>query len=596
MNATRKHLPIGRPRSPFSKHSRSSSFSLVTSQVGGLPLINEILARTKLEEFLEAYLPRSRREPLIPSSKVLLLLVRNLVVAREPMYGVGEWASRFAPDLLGLSFDPFRALNDDRVGRCLDQLFQADSSSLILATITHVVKEFQVELDELHNDSTTVTFCGRYEGGALKLPRFGKPTLGLTYGHNKDHRPDLKQLLFLLTVSQDGGVPVHFKAADGNLTDDRTHQETWKLLCQITGRKDFLYVADSKLATSENMTYIHERGGRFISVLPRTRREDREFRELLLQQRIDWKDVEIKGGVEGEPEDVIALANHKTLSAEGFRVLWFHSSQKQELDRWARQQKIEKSLLALSALREKLRSTRTRYRDRAKVEHSVQKILESHGTNRWVQVEIQQKEAAIFRQSHRGRPGKKTTYERRVQTRYDLGYEVETVKLAQDSVDDGVFPLITNDAALLELDVLHAYKRQPLVEKRFSQLKSDFHVAPVYLKSIVRIEALLCMYFFALLVQALLEREARRGMKAHRLQSLPLYPEQRKCDRPSTRRILDVLENIERTEIWERGKLKSRLVTELSSIQSKLLEILNFPEQGFGQPTHEKLRGEETRS
>ena len=110
---------------------------------------------------------------------------------------------------------------------------------------------------------------------------FGRPTLAITFGHSKDHRPDLKQLLFILTVTADGGVPLHFRAASGNVTDDTTHRDTWDLLCQLTGRRDFLYVADSKLATRENMAYVHQRQGRFITVLPKTRSEDAAFRELV---------------------------------------------------------------------------------------------------------------------------------------------------------------------------------------------------------------------------------------------------------------------------------------------------------------------------
>ena len=72
----------------------------------------------------------------------------------------------------------------------------------------------------------------------------GKPGWRSPGGHNKDHRPDLKQLLFILTVAQDGGVPVYFQAKSGNVVDDRTHRATWDLLCKLTGRRDFLYVAD----------------------------------------------------------------------------------------------------------------------------------------------------------------------------------------------------------------------------------------------------------------------------------------------------------------------------------------------------------------
>jgi hypothetical protein len=69
---------------------------------------------------------------------------------------------------------------------------------------------------------------------------------------SKDHRPDLKQLLFILTTAADGGVPVQFRCADGNTSDSVTHIETWNTLRTVAGRADFLYVADSKLCSHGN--------------------------------------------------------------------------------------------------------------------------------------------------------------------------------------------------------------------------------------------------------------------------------------------------------------------------------------------------------
>ena len=70
----------------------------------------------------------------------------------------------------------------------------------------------------------------------------GKKALRITHGHNKDHRPDLKQLLFSLTLSADGAVPVHYRAVDGNTTDDKTHIMTWEALRELAGGPDFLPV------------------------------------------------------------------------------------------------------------------------------------------------------------------------------------------------------------------------------------------------------------------------------------------------------------------------------------------------------------------
>jgi transposase len=70
--------------------------------------------------------------------------------------------------------------------------------------------------------------------------------------HNKDHRADLKQLLYILTVTRDGAVRVWFRVQSGNATDDRSHRTTWDRLCKLTGRRDFLYVVDCKLVAAEN--------------------------------------------------------------------------------------------------------------------------------------------------------------------------------------------------------------------------------------------------------------------------------------------------------------------------------------------------------
>src|SRR3954471_20893949 len=94
--------------------------------------------------------------------------------------------------------------------------------------------------------------------------------------------------------------------------------------------------------------------------------------------------------------------------------------------------------------------------------------------------------------------------------------------LTEEATCDGIFPLITNERSLAELPLLLAYKQQPAIERRFEQMKTDFVVAPVYLKETSRIQAFLCVYFFVLLTESLLERELRRGMAQKAIEGLPL--------------------------------------------------------------------------
>jgi hypothetical protein len=97
-----------------------------------------------------------------------------------------------------------------------------------------------------------------------------------------------------------------------------------------------------------------------------------------------------------------------------------------------------------------------------------------------------------------------------------------------------------------------------------------------------RVVALLTIYYLALLVQALLEREIRRAMRESGTDSLPLYPEDRECKAPTTRRIIDLFENIQLHELrTPRRGSPSRFPTELSPLQRQVLRLLRVPETDY---------------
>jgi hypothetical protein len=100
--------------------ARAAGTRLRSYAVGALPILNDVLGRMRLEGHLQAYLPAEDGRTKPSTAKTLLVLLRNLLLSREPLYGIGEWAARQAPDLLGLSAEEVPRLNDDRTGRALD--------------------------------------------------------------------------------------------------------------------------------------------------------------------------------------------------------------------------------------------------------------------------------------------------------------------------------------------------------------------------------------------------------------------------------------------------------------------------------------------
>lgn len=543
---------------------------------GALPVVNEFIRRLELDEILGRYLPWRDPRQKLPPARAIGLLVRNLVLSRRPLYALSEWAAPREAALLGLTAPQMEFLNDDRVGRALDRLFVADRASLVMDVVVRAVREFGLKLSELHNDSTTVTFHGQYVLADGRSYR-GKPTVVVTWGHNKDHRPDLKQLLYQLTITTDGAVPLHYHVWDGNTTDDQTHISTWDLLCQIAGRTGFLYVGDSKVCTARTMRHIDLKKGRFLTILPRTRKEDRDFREWLKTNEAPWEEVWRRERVRGRKDvvDLYRAYEWPLPSAEGFRIVWMHTTEKEKRDRDEREKQLEAARRGLEQLQRRLASPRCRLRDRGKVDAEVQTALGPACA--WIKVDVRVIQEQGFRQEKRGRPGPKTRYRRIARGRYGIDWQVDAEAVRLEARTDGIFPLITNDRKSTTQDLLLAYKRQPQVEQRFDGLKNAHDVAPQYLKRIWRIEALLCAYFLALLVDALMERELRRGMKRERLKQVPLYPEGRKCKHPTTERVIELFEGLHVHRLYRGSQVKDIYAPELSRLQRKVLKLLAVP-------------------
>ena len=562
--------------------SEDEPFALKSDTLGALPIINHFLARLQLESTLKRYLCYNNSHHGILPGLSLGVLLRNIILGREPVYGLKEWASTYTPQLFSLEPAHLSLLNDDRIGRALEKLFDADRASLMTEVVIKAIHEFQLELSQLHNDSTSLTFSGVYEK-ANGVPRRGKRTLKITHGHNKDHRPDLKQLLWILTVTADGAVPIHYRTCDGNTTDDTTHIDTWNTLRSLVGHPTFIYVADSKLCVGDTLKYIDQQGGCFITVLLRTRSEDKWFREYIVGHEILWEEMRGQSPPrqQSDPPEVWRVVESPIRSAEGFRIVWVWSSQKAEYDMNRRQAKIEKSILRFEQLKTRLDSNRCRLRTRGSVAEAADEILKDTGTQNWLSYDIKEEVDTTYRQTKRGRPGPNTQYVAQHRTRFQVEWHPLEDNIYTDACSDGMFPLITNSDELSLKDILDKYKYQPQLEKRHEQLKSVSNVTPVLLKSITRIEALLFVYFIALLVQSLIERELRLGMTNVGLKSIPIYHEERHCRAPTASRVLAIFNNLQRHYLIKENEVVQTFNPRYTGLQVQILDLLAVPKEAY---------------
>ena len=533
-----------------------------------------------LERWLGAADPRVK----LPPARAIAAVVANLCVARAPLYGLGEWVAAHEPAVLGLAPDEVGHLNDDRIGRALDLLFASDRASLLCELVLTAIERFGVDTTQLHNDSTSISVHGNY-AAADGREQAGRPTVAICHGHSKDHRPDLKQLVVILTVSADGAVPVAQRVCDGNTSDSATHIQTWDGLRALLGRSDFLYVADCKLASGAQMDHIDVCGGRFVSVLPRSRKETARLCEWMTAHTPAWTEAARRPGPrQTMSDDVWSVAPAPIHSAEGYRIVWVHSTRKAKLDQAARHDQLARALHALDALHTRLASPKCRLRDTVAVKHAAAEALRRESVTKLVSFEVSAHQHTWTRIESRGR-GKKPGPRQFSRERFSLTWTVNDAELAHEAAAYGCFALITNDRQLTDAQLLAAYRYQPNLEKRHHQLKSVLEAAPIQLKSPARIEALLTCQFIALLLRALIERELRNAMNTTATHHLALYPERRACSAPTATRILDAFTDLARHQLLQDQQLIQVFEPQLTPLHKHVLELLDMPQTAYTNAT-----------
>jgi len=384
------------------------------------------------------------------------------------------------------------------------------------------------------------------------------------------------------TVSADGAVPLAHRVTDGNTTDDQTHIATWDGLVALTGGPDFLYVADSKLCTREQMGHVDRHGGRFVTVLPRTRREDGQLRDWMAKDTPEFVEAARRPGKrKADPDNVWSVCPAPFPSAEGHRIVWVHSTAKQRLDETARSERIQRARRDLKDLGRRLAGPRARISSLVAAEEAAAALLTATGAQHWITVTVTEATTETMRQEKRGRPGKDTRYRKTTKTHYALDIQVDAEKVRHDAASDGCFPLISNDHKLTETETLTAYRYQPNLEKRHHQLKSVHDAAPVTLHSPARIEALFACHFIALLCCCLIERELRAAMTRESVAELPLYHEDRSCTAPTAARVFDHFADIQRHHLTRDQQHVQIFQPQLTPLQQQLLDLLDVPASAY---------------
>jgi len=541
--------------------------------VGAHPIIERFITLLRIDDAISTYLPTDNRMKL-NDGKALTLLIHNILTTPNALYEMEDWLKPLDAVKLGLQPDQAMSIQDDKIGRALEKFYDCRHKDVFFRLALRAIKIFDLDCRQIHHDTTTVTFVGKYGGWSASEQ--------LTYGKNKDHRPDLKQLVLGLNVTADGAVPISHRIYDGNQTDDRIHPANHQALQRLLGRADFIYVADCKLATKENLEKIAAWHGRFVSVMPRTWKEDELFRQEVREGMVKWKHI-LSRPNNRKPDsklDRYYVAETEHCTAYGYHLHWIRSIQKAEQDAETRERRIEHALERLREIQVKLNTYNLK--QRKQIAQRVQSILAKGNCRKLIRYDIQATRHYKRIYQKKGRPQNGDSYRTVWSQSFTLTFDVDKDEVKKDEKADGVFPLITNldPKDYSAKKALEIYKFQPFLEKRHSQIKTYQEIAPVYLKKAERVVAYLHIHVMALMVASLIERKLRQAMQTESIASLPIYPEGRCCPSPTMFDIVRLFKNVERYEVVVGDEI-TIFPAELTDIQRKVLELLDVPIAGY---------------
>jgi transposase len=409
--------------------------SLSKFVVGAHPIIEHFIETLRIREIIGSYLPTDRRMKL-DDGKALALLIHNILTSPNPLYEMGDWLKPLDAEKVGLRPEETKWIQDDRIGRALAKFYNSRHKDVFFRLALRAIKVFDLDCGRIHHDTTSVTFVGKYGGWDA--------TEQLAFGKNKDHRPDLKQLVLGMNVTADGAVPISHRIYDGNQTDDRLHPANHQALQRLLGRADFIYVADCKLATKENLQKLSGWHGRFVSVMPRSWKEDEPFRRRVRQGKIQWKHI-LSRKNDRNPDSkldryYVAKGNYQTSS--GYRLHWIRSTQKAEQDAETRSRRIHRALEQLRELESKLNAYHLK--QGKDIKQQIESVLKNEQCRSLITYELRATREYKRTYRKKGRPNKTTPSKLTWKYIYSISFGVDKDAVNIAKKTDGVFPLITN--------------------------------------------------------------------------------------------------------------------------------------------------------
>ena len=210
-----------------------------------LGLVAGMCQEIGISDLIDRCCPSESPERIVSTGKAVeAMLLNGLGFVNKRLYLV----SHFFRDkplelLLGPGLDAAH-LNDDRLGRALDELYETGLTTIFTKLSRRTFEVLDYHPKRGHLDSTSLSVYGQYNSEEEDTS-----SLHITQGYSKDHRPDLAQVTLQLICEHLSGIPLHMEVLNGNSSDSESFRQTIQSFGHQLYSEEGLctIVADSKL-------------------------------------------------------------------------------------------------------------------------------------------------------------------------------------------------------------------------------------------------------------------------------------------------------------------------------------------------------------
>lgn len=517
-------------------------------------VVASVINDLRIAEIIDERIQPDDQEEVSTGEAVKAMILNGLGFSNRPLMLTPQFYANLPMGLLfreGVTAEHF---NRHKLGRALDTIFSYGGDVLFSEIALYGCQREGIEMRFNSLDTTAFSLTGDYPD---QTNPEGLQPIKITYGHSKDHRPDLKQAVLELLVSQDGGVPIISKAWDGNASDNVIFKERAEALIDAFKKADTprYLVADSKLYTKKSAPFLAQIP--YVTRIPGTLALERKLIDQALCEPTSW--VRLGSGYRYQRVD---------LDHYGINQRWLVIHSESALERATQtlakaekkeHKKAKKQLFHLHA---------QRFGSRKAARQALAEFSESLKYHQATASELIRNKTY----AKRGRPGPDTPVKATLwQIKADLAVDQEKIEQLQQQKSCFIIGTSIPKAELTDVEIFIAYKNQSKVEHGYRFLKDPlFFVSSLFLKKPSRIEGLIMVMTLALLVYSIAQRRLRKQLQTEG-ETLPNQIDIPTA-KPTLRWIFQILDGVNRVTLTFKGS--TQVLTEgVTDLREKILRL-----------------------